>query len=408
MAELFKSFFMGGFECATHRRRDGLQIDVIQSTGHEARVEEDYRLLREAGVRTVRDGLRWHLIEAGEPGVYDWTGFVPMLDAAMRTGTQVIWDLCHWGVPAGLDVFADEFIERFAAFAGAAARVIYDRTGGAAGPVPFYCPINEMSFWSWVGGDVKAFAPHEEGRGGELKRQLIRASVAAIEAVRRVDKRARFVQAEPVIDIVPDERDLEEYPYILADAVGHTASQYEAWDLMAGRREEELGGTEETLDIIGVNYYWNNQWVHGGDRKPPGHKDHMPLHQMLLRLWEYYGRPILITETGAENGAQVGWLGYVAAEVRQARREGADVVGICLYPVMDYPGWDDDRHCHCGLIAVAEDWGARALRPDLVEEMRLQARMVGEGAGYRSAAQREYDPPVPKEAAELLAVTSPA
>ena len=367
---------MGGFECATHRRRDNQQIDVLSATQHDTRAAADYAILAAAGIRTVRDGLRWHLIEAAAPGGYDWSSFLPMLDAAITAETQIIWDLCHWGVPAGLDVFSEEFITRFAAFAGAAARIVYDRTGGSNGPIPFYCPINEISFWAWVGGDVRAFSPHQEGRGPELKRQLVRASLAGIAAVRAVDSRARFVQAEPIIHIVPEWADVETYPEIVEQTAAHTASQFEAWDMLAGRRDESLGGSEEDLDILGVNYYWNNQWVHGGDRKPPGHADHKPLHIMLLELWQRYQRPILITETGAEAGADVGWLGYIAAEVRQAIREGVPMAGICLYPVMDYPGWDDERHCRCGLIAVEEDWSTRRLRTDLVAELTLQATIT--------------------------------
>jgi beta-glucosidase/6-phospho-beta-glucosidase/beta-galactosidase len=371
MGDLFQSFFMGGFECATHRRRDGQQIDVLSSTQHAMRAGEDYRLLGEAGVRTVRDGFRWHLIET-VPGQYDWSSFLPMLEASLQTGTQVIWDLCHWGVPQDLDVFSEQFVSRFAAFAGAAATLVRDRTGGDAGPVPFYCPINEISFWAWVGGDVSAFAPHQEGRGPELKRHLIRASLAAMRAVRAIDPRARFVQAEPIIDIVPEWRDVKKHPEIVEHAAAHTAAQFEAWDMLCGRRDPALGGAEEFLDLIGVNYYWNNQWVHGGARKGLGHPDHKPVHLMLLDLWQRYRRPILITETGAEAGADVGWLGYIAAEVRQAMREGVKMVGLCLYPVMDYPGWDDERHCHCGLISVDEAWEARQLRSDLVAEMKLQ------------------------------------
>ncbi len=85
-----------------------------------------------------------------------------------------------------------------------------------------------------------------------------------------------------------------------------------------------------------------------------------------------------MTETGAEAGAAVGWFGYIAAEVRQAQRLGVPILGICLYPVMDYPGWDDERHCSCGLIEVATDWSdvsKRSLRSDLVVEMQAQQRL---------------------------------
>jgi beta-glucosidase/6-phospho-beta-glucosidase/beta-galactosidase len=371
MAGLFESFYMGGFECATHKRRDRRQIDVIATTRHDVEAARDYCLLRDAGVRTVRDGLRWHLIER-TPGVYDWSSFLPMLDASLATGTQVIWDLCHWGVPADIDIFSDAFADRFAAYAGAAARIIRDRSDA----VPFYCAVNEISFWAWGGGDVETFHPHRTGNGDALKRQLVKATLAGIRAVRAVDPRARFVQAEPIINIVPASNE----PIAIPDAARHTASQFEAWDMIRGDRAEELGGSPEMLDVIGVNYYWNNQWVHGGEKATLGNPYHKPLHVMLRELWERYGRPILITETGAEAGAGVGWLGYVSAEVRQAMREGVPMEGICLYPVMDYPGWDDDRHCHCGLIGIDDEWRERVLREDLAEEIAVQE------AGMRAAA----------------------
>ncbi len=371
-SDLFASFFMGGFECATHRRRDGKRIDVTSATMHDSRCAEDYALLASIGVRTVRDGLRWHLIETA-PGVYDWSTFLPMLRAAAIAGVQVLWDICHWGVPEDVDLFSPEFPLRFAAFAGAAAALVrdYHLATGATRP-PVYCAINEISFWAWVGGDEEHFHPYASERGDELKRQLVLASLAAIRAVRAADPTARFVQAEPAIHVSAD----EDRPEDAEGAAGYTAGQYEAWDMLAGMQAPELGGTPDCLDFLGVNYYWNNQWVHQGDKTPPGHPQHTPLHTMLQRIWERYGRPILITETGAEDSAAVGWLGYVAAEVRQARRLGVPILGVCLYPVMDYCGWDDERHCPCGLIAVERDWSRRTLRSELVDELSMQQKLL--------------------------------
>ena len=370
--DLFASFFMGGFECATHRRRDRQQIDASAAASHDIRCAEDYALLASIGVRTVRDGLRWHLIETS-PGVYDWSSFLPMLEAASSAGVQVLWDICHWGVPEDIDLFSPEFPSRFAAFAGAAARVVreYNRAHGVTRPA-VYCAINEISFWAWVGGDQEHFHPYASERGGDLKQQLVLASLAAIRAVRAVDPGARFVQAEPIIQVSAD----NDRPEDLESAAEYTAGQYEAWDMLAGLRDPELGGAPDCLDVLGVNYYWNNQWVHDGERTPLGHHQHIPLHTMLVRLWERYGRPIVITETGAEDTAAVGWLGYVSAEVRQARRLGVPVLGVCLYPVMDYCGWDDDRHCRCGLIAVEEDWSGRELRSELVDEVLAQRKLL--------------------------------
>jgi beta-glucosidase/6-phospho-beta-glucosidase/beta-galactosidase len=367
--DLFKSFFMGGFECASHRRRDDTRIDVIAKTSHDVLCALDYHLLASAGIRTVRDGLRWHLIESA-PGNYNWSSLLDMLHASHTTGTQVIWDLCHWGIPDDIDIFSAEFPLRFAAFAAAAATWIHAenlRAGFTQAQV--YCPINEISFWAWVGGDEQHFHPFGSGRGPELKRQLVLASLAAIRAVRAVDPTARFLQAEPIIHISADEDKPEDGP----QAARHTESQFEAWDMLAGVRDGELGGSASSLDLIGINYYWNNQWIHEGDRTPPGHAFHRPLHDHLFGLWQRYGRPILIAETGAEGSVAAGWLGYIAAEVRQAIRLGVPVVGICIYPIMDYPGWDDDRHCSVGLLKSERNWKSRSLREDLVSELKVQS-----------------------------------
>ena len=51
----FDSFFMAGFECSSHRRRDGVRLDLIRATGHRKHVLNDYRMCRELGFNTVRD-----------------------------------------------------------------------------------------------------------------------------------------------------------------------------------------------------------------------------------------------------------------------------------------------------------------------------------------------------------------
>ena len=61
---MFRSFWMGGFEGSCHRYQ-GRQLDLVAASGHAAQVGVDYGLLAGAGVLTVRDAVRWHLVEAG-------------------------------------------------------------------------------------------------------------------------------------------------------------------------------------------------------------------------------------------------------------------------------------------------------------------------------------------------------
>jgi len=372
---LFQSFFQGGFECSTHRERDGRRLDVTRSTGHDVKAEDDYRMLAELGIRTIRDGLRWHLIDGGRAHPFDWSSFKPMLEAAEKAGVEVLWDLLHFGWPDHIDVFHDDFPKRFAEFSAAAVVVIKEMTGRA----PTVTPVNEISFLSWGGGDHALFNPMTRGRGDELKRQLVRASIAAIEAVWSVDPDIRVTHTDPAINVVP-------FPgkaHTKKLAKERTEAQFQAWDMISGRLLPELGGKPEYLGILGVNYYCHNQWLVNG---PPlewqtAQDGYTQPRELFARVHQRYGRPLYISETGIEADLRPKWFSYICTEVYEAMAMGVPIHGICLYPVMNHPGWVDDRHCPNGLI----DYDPKTMRrwPDapLLDELkRQQAKFAAVGA----------------------------
>lgn len=379
-APSLKTFFAGGFECSTQRRRDGRRLDLVASTKHCELAAEDYEHLKRHGIRTVRDGLRWHLIERS-PRQYDWGSFLPMLRAANRSETQVIWDLCHYGWPDGIDIWSSVFVERFADFAAAAASIVANESDA----VPFYCPVNEISFWAWAACHARRFQPAVLGRGAELKRQLVRATIAATEAIRSVDGRARLVNADPLINVVPGSARASS-----RDAArGYHLAQYESRDMLIGTLQPELGGKPEYLDILGVNYYPNNQWMIGGKTLEFGHPHYRALRELLSEAFERYGRPVFLSETGAEGSARAAWLFYVCEEVKAAIAAGVPIEGICLYPVLDYPGWENARHCEVGLLGMPNENGRRAVFAPLAAELaRQQSLFVADQTGRNSDGQR--------------------
>lgn len=384
-SSIFQSFWMGGFECSTHRlprrkalgRFAGQRLDLIASTRHDEFALQDYTRLQDAGIRTARDGVRWHLIEK-TPFRYDFSSLVPMLKAARRTQTEIIWDLHHYGWPDGLNIWGAAFVDRFARFARATARIILEETGG-----PIYVtPVNEMSFVSWGGGDAGFLNPFAKGRGPELKAQLVRAAIAATQAVLEVDPSARIFHAEPIIHIAID----PDYPEEAPAAEAYRQSQFQAWDMISGRFCPELGGRPEYLDVIGVNYYSNNQWIHQDPNTPrsrrrkdvllpPSHPLHRPVREMLSEVYERYRRPVFIAETGIEGDARPSWLRYIGQEARAAAAAGVQLEGLCLYPIVDYPGWGDDRHCYSGLWGYADDEGRREIYEPLAGELAHQQQL---------------------------------
>src|SRR2546423_7418447 len=185
---IFSSFWMAGFESACHINRTGTRLDMLAATQHDRFGDADYARLRQVGITSVRDTVRWHLVEQRD-GSFDFATVDALLRAAERHGIQIVWDLCHYGWLDGLDIFAPEFVDRFARFCRAVARHVREHSSA----VPLYTPVNEISFFAWAAGEVGWFYPYGQGRGGELKRQLIRACIAAIDAIWDVDHRARIV-----------------------------------------------------------------------------------------------------------------------------------------------------------------------------------------------------------------------
>lgn len=360
----FQSFLQGGFECSSHRRRDGVRIDVVAATGHDRAAEADYRALARHGIRTVRDGLRWPLVDGGR-GSFDWSSWLGQLRAARATDTQVVWDLCHYGVPDDIDIWTPAFVRRFAAFARAAALVHREETDA----VPFWCPVNEISFWAWAGGDAGFFPPFERGRSFELKVQLARAALEAADAVRDVDPRARLVWAEPAINIVPAT------PDGAAEAEAQRMAQFQAFDLLSGRLWPQVGGTPDVLDVVGVNFYPENQWINHLGTVWPGERGYWPFRRMLAEVYERYGRPVLVAETGAEWIHRAPWMSRIGTEVRAAMRAGVLVEGVCWYPITNHPGWDDERHCPNGLLGYLDADGERPVDEPLAREMARQVRL---------------------------------
>lgn len=382
---LFQSFFMGGFECSSHRARSRLRLDMLAATQHDRYAAADYARLRARGIRTVREGLRWHLVEPA-PGRYDFSSALPILRAARDTGVQVIWDLCHYGWPDDIDIFAPEFVRRFERMAGAFARLLADETDA----IPFVAPMNEISFLSWVAGEVGWFYPFAEGRGYDLKRQLVRAVIAGIESIWAVLPGARIVHPDPAINVIADPAGSHER----ADAERLRIAQYQAWDMLCGRADPDLGGQRRYLDIVGVNYYPHNQWIHGGATIEHTHPLYRPFSQILREIYERYGRPLFVAETSSLGDVRPGWLRYVGREVRAALRAGVPIGGVCLYPIVSFPDWEDDRRSHCGLWSYPDAAGERAICRPLARELRRQQRLVAQvlwgttGRGIRPGVRR--------------------
>ncbi len=366
--QTFVSFFQAGFECSSHRRRDGVRLDLIRATGHDKHVLQDYRQCKSLGFSTIRDGLRWHLIETS-PGKYDWSSWLPALESAEQVGLQVIWDLFHYGSPDHVDQAAEDFPDRFTEFAIAALEV----QQSVSGRLPLVCPLNEINFLSWAVDDGY-FPRVGPNKAGWIKDQLVKTAIASSRAIKQRWPQATIIWAEPLIHIAPHDRRRQ----TVRGAEQNLQGMYEAYDWIMGLARPELGGDPSLVDVVGWNFYPHNQWYWKGPTIPMGHHEYRPLADMLVETAQRYQKPLFISETGAEGSGRPAWLHYVCDEVREAQRRGVLVEGICLYPVTAYPGWDNSRHCEVGLLSTVVADGSRHVYEPLYEELERQRAIFAE------------------------------
>jgi hypothetical protein len=196
-----------------------------------------------------------------------------------------------------------------------------------------------------------------------------------------VDPHARFVAVEPLIHVVPPAG----RPDVGGTAATYRASQFEAWDMLSGRREPELGGAARYLDILGVNFYHDNQWEDPGAKRIAWHvhpRDPrwMPFSRLVAEAYDRYKVPIFVAETSHVGSGRAEWIREMTSEVCLALERGVPIEGVCLYPILDRTEWNNPTHWHnSGLwdYDIAPDGTLnRVLNLPYAAELRLSQQRV--------------------------------
>lgn len=371
----FKSFWMAGYECADHLNAFGHRVDLLAATRHIDKIDEDYGSLEAFGIRTVREGIRWSQVET-TPYSYDFSEVSRILDAAKRHGIQVVWDICHFGYPCDLTPLHPLFAKRFAALCTAFIR-FYRSVNDSETLI--VTPINEVGFISWLGGDVRGTVPYTTNQGWDVKYHLMKAYIEGIQAMYAEDQNIIILPTEPLVNVTT-ESELSEH---IEGAAAKHESQFQVLDILTGRCCPELGGKEEYLQIIGVNFYYNNQSVYETDQLLPWndfppHPKTRPLYCLLDEIYQRYKRPIAITETSHPLEDRPHWINKIYSDTQKAVENGIPIKGICLYPIIDRPDWDYPDVWHqSGLWDIDPTTGDRRLYAPYAEALSALVSRTG-------------------------------
>jgi UDP-galactopyranose mutase len=189
----------------------------------------------------------------------------------------------------------------------------------------------------------------------EFKKQLVRATIASMDAIWKVDRDVRFIQVDPIFRRIPMEPASSQAKKMAAGFIG---DKFQAWDMLSGRIFPELGGHPKYLDILGANYYYYNQEYILPKRSPNGSiymtipwksKDRASLVQMLAEVYERYQRPMVVAETGGWGALRRMWWPRTLRELNSALVRKLPIYGACAYPIIDRPDWTYGHLTNSGL-----------------------------------------------------------
>ncbi|MCF2446708.1 amine oxidase [Dyadobacter sp. CY345] len=340
----FETFWMAGFECTDQFNASGNRVDMLQMTGHLDLVREDYARIRSLGIRTVREGIRWSVVEY-LPYRYNFDAVLDMMNAGKEFGVQQIWDICHFGYPTDLSPFHPHFTSRFVALCEA---FVNFYTTNNPGKLLYVTPINEVSFISWLGGVAGMTVPYCTKNGWELKYELVQAYIAGIKAMKTISGLVRIVTTEPLVNMVPG---LNPTAEDLIEAAKENEQQYQTVDMLCGRICPELGGHEDLVDILGFNYYYNNQWIIGSYEfliwtDPIPDPRSRGLADLLEAACLRYGKPFILSETSHPKEDRPLWINMISSECAKLIERDLPLMGVCLYPIIDRPDWDHPEIWH--------------------------------------------------------------
>jgi len=403
--------------------KNGWNADVSCDSYH--RFEADIALMREMNLDSYRFSISWPRILPEGGGAVNSKGvdhYRRLVDSLLDAGIRPFPTLYHWDLPQALEERggwpARDTAGRFADYAAVCLRALGDR-------IDSWMIFNEPSIFTLMGYGIGIHAPGRRDLDAFL-RATHTVNLAQGEAFRAmkaergdavVGTALSMTPCEPAGDAEADAAAAERWHRFVNLWFLETAlhGRYpEAFGAGAplqrmGVRDGDLERVRAPLDFIGINLYTRTLVKHqdgaswGIDAVPTaamGGNDGPrtdfgwevwpnALHDMILRITQDYGRPIIeVTENGCSYAdgpdasgvihdvRRIDFLrGYLEA-VARAIAAGADVRGYHAWTLMDNFEWAEGFAQRFGLVWV--DFDADEPTRILKESGRWYGRVAAE------------------------------
>ena len=334
------------------------------------RFDKDLEALKKLGVNHYRFGVEWARVEP-RPGEFNEKAiqqYVSMARQLRAAGIEPVVTLWHFTFP---DWLYDSKNKRRSGFLHPEIEPAWERfvtkmVDAFGKQVTVYVPQNEPNGALYIGYFGGHWPPGLLVTPGSLKK-------ASATAVRMFRSASGIIHEKNPDALVMG---IYSIPNWRRNFLGDpTAFVY---NMMQRQNFDHLDRVIDTMDLIGVNYYYSQDAsVMRFIRRPHGEItsdytqngweiDAEGLYAVLMDVTKRYGRPIVISENGIGTQSEQKKIRYFREHVNQmlrAMNDGADVRGFFPWTLIDNYEWAEGFGANFGFTHVDPATGRLVLEP---------------------------------------------
>ena len=334
-----------------------------KAVDHYARYQTDFDLLEQLHMNAFRFSIEWSRIEPTE-GAWDAQAinhYKQYIAELKKRDIEPVVTLFHFTLPVWFSELGGfEKRKNVSYFIRYVEKVMTE----LGSHLRFVITLNEPN----------VYASESYGQGNwppAIANQRLAARVLSNLALahNQASKTIKHIQARAKVSIAYN----SSYVYAGDDALlSRTSAAVLQW------RSDDyfLKKVVKRCDFLGINYYFSNR-VYGYRV----HNPHVEMSDMgwdvapenleyaLVRLWDKYQLPIMITENGIADGEDLlrqQWLTKTITAMQNAMHQDVKLLGYLHWSLLDNFEWTYGRWPRFGLAAVDYRTYERALRPSAV------------------------------------------
>lgn len=332
---------------------------------HYRRYKEDFDLIKDLNLNAFRFSVEWSRIEPVE-GEWDQKAidhYHDYIAELKRRGIIPMMNLWHWSMPVWFTDKGGLKKRRNLKYFYRFVQKIADEYGA---DLKYIVTLNEPNVYTTLSYLTGEWPPQEKSLVS-----FIRVYWNLTRVHRRSYRILKYRHPHLQVGIAAQLANIaSKRPHNLFDVIQTEWMRYfwNWWFIRRMRREQ---------DFVGFNYYFTDYYRFGkfdGPADPPlpysdlgWYMEPEGLYPLLLRVWDHYKKPIIITENGLadrHDNYRQWWLEQTILAMEKALGEGVDLQGYFHWSLLDNFEWSTGWWPKFGLIAVDREHGMkRTVRP---------------------------------------------